>query len=432
MGDSATMAAREPSHTGRRPLLAWTLYDWGNSAFATAVMAAFFPVFFKQFWSAGVPVTESTFRLGVANSAASLAIVVLAPLLGAIADRASARKRFLLYFAVLGIASTTALFFVQQGEWLLAALLYAAAAIGFAGANVFYDALLPVLVSERRLDWASSLGYALGYLGGGLSFGVCVWLTVQPELFGLDTASQGVRVSFLLVAGWWLLFSLPLALWVREPKRARSDRGSVGAGLRQLRDTFRHLRELRMVALFLVAYWLYIDGVDTVVRMAIDYGLSLGFGVSDLMLALLLTQFVGFPSALLFGYIAQRIGPKRGVLICIGVYIGVIGWAYGMREAWEFYVLAGIVGLVQGGIQALSRSLYARLIPADKSGEFFGFYNMLGKFAAVLGPVLMGVVALLSGDTRLALLSTIVLFVAGAVLLWRVDVDAGKRMATRL
>ncbi len=417
---------------GRRSLWAWAMYDWGNSAFATAVMAAFFPVFFKQFWSAGVPVTESTFRLGAANSAASLVIVVLAPILGAIADRASARKRFLLYFAVLGVATTAGLYFVHKGDWQWAVVLYAAAAIGFAGANVFYDALLPDLVSEQRLDWASSLGYALGYLGGGLLFAVCVWLTVQPQRFGLLDAAHGVRVSFLLVAGWWLLFSVPLALWVREPARRPSAKGSVRAGFHQLRNTFHHVRKLRVVALFLLAYWLYIDGVDTVVRMAIDYGLSLGFQVQDLMLALLLTQFVGFPSALLFGYLAGRIGPKRGVLICIAAYVLVIAWAHGMTSTREFYLLAAIVGLVQGGIQALSRSLYTRLIPRDKSGEFFGFYNMLGKFAAVLGPVLMGLVALESGDSRLALLSTVILFAVGAVLLLRVDVQRGRDMARGL
>lgn len=416
----------------RRQVVSWALYDWANSAFATVVMAAFFPVFFKQYWSAGVPVTESTFRLGIANSSASLAIVLLAPILGAIADRASARKRFLLFFTVLGVAASAGLYLVERGEWQLAMVLYAAGAIGFAGANVFYDALLPALVPERRLDWASSLGYGLGYLGGGLLFGLCVWLTVQPQRFGLEDSAQAVRVSFLMVAGWWLVFTLPLALWVREPPRVGKQGGSIRAGIGQLIETFRHIRQLRVVALFLLAYWLYIDGVDTVVRMAIDYGMSLGFGVSDLMLALLLTQFVGFPAALLFGYIGQRIGAKRGIMICIGVYVLVISWAHGMEQVREFYWLAAIVGLVQGGIQALSRSLYARIIPRDKSAEFFGFYNMLGKFAAVLGPVLMGVVAVGSGDSRLALLSTIVLFAAGALLLWRVDVERGMGMARGL
>lgn len=416
----------------RRRLIAWALYDWGNSAFAVTVMTAFFPVFFKQYWSAGIPATQSTFYLGLANSASSLAIVVTAPILGAIADRAGARKRFLMYFALLGIATTVGLFFVQQGQWQMAMVLYGAAAFGFAGANVFYDSLLPALVSERRLDWASALGYGLGYLGSGLLFGFCVWLTVQPQTFGLADAPQAIRLSFLLVAGWWLLFSLPLLLWVREPAGPVAKGRRIGAGIDQLRETFRHIKQLRVVAVFLLAYWLYIDGVDTVVRMATDYGLSLGFGVSDLMLAVLMTQFIGFPSALLFGYLGQRVGAKRGILICIVVYVAVIGWARGMQEVWEFYFLAAVIGLVQGGIQALSRSLYARIIPRDKSAEFFGFYNMLGKFAAVLGPALMGVVAVLSGDTRLALLSTVVLFVLGAVLLLRVDVERGKAMALAL
>lgn len=418
--------------TERRRLVAWALYDWGNSAFAVTVMTAFFPVFFKQYWSAQLPATESTFYLGLANSASSLAIVVLAPILGAIADRAGARKRFLLFFALLGIAATVGLYFVQQGQWQFAMALYAAAALGFAGANVFYDALLPALVSERRLDWASALGYGLGYLGSGLLFGFCVWMTAQPQLFGLADASAAVRLSFLLVAGWWLVFSLPLLLWVREPAASADGRNRLAAGFEQLRETFRHVRQLRVLGLFLLAYWLYIDGVDTVVRMATDYGLSLGFQVSDLMLAVLMTQFIGFPSALLFGYLAQRIGAKRGILICIAVYVGVIVWARGMQSVGEFYWLAAAVGLVQGGIQALSRSLYARLIPRDKTAEFFGFYNMLGKFAAVLGPTLMGVVAVVSGDSRLALLSTVVLFILGAILLLRVDVELGRTMARSL
>jgi len=256
-----------------------------------------------------------------------------------------------------------------------------------------------------------------------LLFAVNVVMTLFPQAFGLADAAEAVRVSFFSVALWWALFAVPLFLFV--PERGVAQRvswaGAVRGGFRQLAETFRKLRALRQVFLFLLAYWLYIDGVDTVVRMAVDYGLAVGFEASSLMLALLITQFVGFPAALLFGRLGERRGPKQGIMVAIFVYLLVILWAYQMQEEWEFYALAVAIGLVQGGIQALSRSLYARLIPADQAGEFFGFYNMLGKFAAVLGPVTVGWVGVLTGSPRAGILSISVLLIAGAVVLVRVD-----------
>jgi UMF1 family MFS transporter len=411
-----------------KPILAWALYDWADSAFATTVMAGFFPIFFKQYWSAGAS-TESTLHLGVGNALASLLIVVTAPLLGAIADRGGLHKRFLVLFALSGVVATAALFGVGKGEWLAAITLYAAATVGFMGANVFYDSLIMAVAREEQWDMVSSFGYALGYLGGGLLFAVNVAMTLSPESFGLNSAADAVRLSFLSVAAWWALFSLPLIFMVKEPPVADRSHGwaAVRAGYRQLTGTFRHIRSLRTVALFLIAYWLYIDGVDTIVRMAVDYGLSLGLEDKHLIAALLITQFVGFPAAIAFGYLGGRWGPKRSILLAIGVYMAVTVFAFFMQHAWEFYLLAVVVGLVQGGIQALSRSLYARLIPADKPAEFFGFYNMLGKFAAVLGPLMVGGVTAASGSHQWGMLSVILLFAAGAVLLMRVDVADGER-----
>ncbi|MDZ7842258.1 MAG: MFS transporter [Gammaproteobacteria bacterium] len=412
-----------------RKIWSWAFYDWANSAFATTVIAGFFPIFFKEYWSAGLPATESTFRLGVANSLSSLLVLAMAPVLGAIADQGTYKKRLLLFFAVVGILFTASLAAIGQGEWPLAASAYVLAAIGFAGANVFYDALIVNVAPPSRYEWASSLGFGLGYLGGGILFGGCVLMTLQPDWFGLQSVDQAVKLSFLVTAVWWALFTIPLARNVTE-RRRRTDVGwakAVPAGWRQLRATLGRIRQYRQVVTFLVAYWLYIDAVDTIVRMAVDYGLALGFDSRDLITALLLVQFVGFPSALAFGVLGQRIGPKRGILIGLAVYAVITVWAFNMDETWEFYGMAVAIGLVQGGVQALSRSLYARLIPRKASAEFFGFYNLLGKFAAVLGPVLVGWVAVLSGSNRASILVLLVLFAAGAVLLIRVNVDKADR-----
>jgi UMF1 family MFS transporter len=412
----------------KRAIWSWAFYDWANSAFATVVMAGFFPIFFKQYWSVDVPVTESTYYLGVINSTASLVVVLLSPILGAVADQMGRRKGFLLIFACLGAVMTGALYWVEQGQWFLAALLYIAAVIGFSGGNLFYDALLNVVSPAQTIDRVSALGFGLGYLGGGLLFAVNVWMTLQPASFGLVDASEAVRVAFICTALWWLLFSLPLLFFVHEPPANKiSATKAIKNGFNQLRDTFTKIRLLRQTFLFLVAYWLYIDGVDTIIRMAVDYGLSIGLASSDLITALLITQFVGFPAAIAFGHIGERIGTKQGILLALGVYIIVTLFSAFMHTAWQFYLMAVIIGLVQGGVQSLSRSLYTRLIPAGQSAEFFGFYNMLGKFAAVLGPVLVGGITWLSGSNRIGILSIVLLFIAGGYLLLRVDIAAGQR-----
>lgn len=416
-----------------RPILSWALYDWGNSAFATTVMAGFFPLFFKQYWSAGADVTESTFRLGLANSVASLIIVILAPVLGAIADNWGARKRFLIFFTFLGVLMTALLPLVQMGEWQWAVLFYVVATVGFSGGVSFYDSLIVFVTEPAKLDRVSALGYAMGYFGGGLLFAFNVWMTLSPATFGLADAAEAVRISFFTVAVWWALFTLPMALFVTEADgKARSAGQAVTAGLRQLRDTFHEVRRLRVVFLFLCAYWLYIDGVDTIVRMAVDYGLALGFASESLITALLITQFVGFPAAIAFGRLGERLGPKTGIYIAITVYLMVVLWATQMDKVAEFYGLAVVIGLVQGGIQSLSRSLYARIIPSEKSAEFFGFYNMLGKFAAVLGPVMVGWASVVTGSPRLSMLTLLLLFGGGALILRWVNVEEGKKKAKAL
>jgi UMF1 family MFS transporter len=405
-----------------RTELAWALYDWANSAFATTVMAGFFPVFFKQYWAHGLSATDSSFQLGLGNSLASLIVVGAAPVIGAIADRGGLKLRLLLLFTVLGVAMTGGLYLVAQGNWVLALVFYVLAQLGFSAGLVCYDALLLAVSPPARWDFTSALGYALGYLGGGLLFAANVLMVTQPGWFGLAGPAEAVRVAFLTVAVWWAVFAIPVFLLVREPP-AEGAGGArrLRAAFAQLAETFRHIRAARPAFLFLIAYWLYIDGVDTVVRMAVDYGLSLGFAADGLMIALLLTQLVGFPAALAFGRVGERYGPKFGIGVAILVYLLTIAWASQMRSPAEFYALAVVIGLVQGGIQSLSRSLFARLIPPERAGEFFGFYNMLGKFAAVIGPILMGWVGVVSGSPRIAILSVGVLFILGALLLRLVD-----------
>ena len=418
----------------RRAQWSWAFYDWANSAFATTVMAGFFPVFFKSYWAAGVPATESTMRLGSANAIASMLVVLLAPLLGVIADRSGRKKGLLLMLATLGVLMCGGLFLVAEGYWLVAAGLYVLGVIGFAGANVAYDAMLIDVAKKSELERVSAMGYALGYLGGGLLFALNVLMVLYPESFGLADKTQAVRLAFLMVALWWAVFSLPVLLFVHEPPRPPAGKVlfHMRGAWRELAESWRLLRSLPMAFVFLLAYWFYIDGVDTIVRMAVDYGLSLGFAAESLLTALLITQLVGFPAALMFGRIGDRIGAKRAIWLALLVYVIVVFWAWRMSASWEFYGIAVVIGLVQGGIQAMSRALYARLIPAQHAGRLFGLYNMMGKFAAVVGPLLVGWVTLLTDSSRTGILSVLLLFLVGAWLLSQVDVAQGERDAARL
>ncbi|MFZ5572288.1 MAG: MFS transporter [Thermodesulfobacteriota bacterium] len=439
--------------TNKRAVWGWALYDWANSAFATTVMAGFFPIFFKQYWSIGVDVNMSTAQLGFGNSMAGLLVALLAPVLGAIADQSSSRKKFMIFFAYLGVLMTAALFFVGKGQWGWAILIYAGGFIGFAGANVFYDSLLPMVADENRVDHVSSLGYSLGYLGGGLLFLINVLMTLMPAVFGLPDAAAAVRFSFLTVAVWWGGFTLFAIFWVPEGTDAsrRLPGNPVTAGFRQFTDTFTKIRNLKTVGIFLLAYWFYIDGVDTIILMAVDYGISLGFASNDLIVALLIVQFVGFPAALVFGRLGERWGVKKSIYLGIFIYMLITFWGAMMSRKEEFYILAGAIGLVQGGIQALSRSYYSRLIPPDQSAEYYGFYNMLGKFAAIIGPSLVGLSGLLARHllmpaaatpeqiaaagllaTRWSIASVLLLFVIGAVLFYFVDEKTGRSQAHRL
>ena len=409
------------SQPNKRSQLSWALYDWANSAFATTVIAGFFPLFFKQFWSQGTEATVSTFWLGLGNSAASFTILLMAPLLGALADSGGIHKRLLAGFALLGIVCTAGFFLVGAGAWQWAIILYIIAIIGFSGANVFYDAMLPTLTGAEDLHRLSALGFSLGYLGGGVLFLLNVAMTLKPDVFGLADATEAVRYSFLSVAVWWFVFMLPILLGVKELPANSTDKLSVKREVGKLLGTLREIRTHRNLWMFLLAYWLYIDGVATIIRMAVDYGMAIGLPANSLIIALLLVQFIGFPATLVFGRIGRRYGAKRGLWIGLWVYVVATICAAFMTVSLEFYALAVALGLVQGGVQALSRSLFGQLIPTGKNGEYFGFLNMLGKAAAVLGPLLVGVVAAVTGNSRIGLLSVLILFLAGMWFLRKVD-----------
>ncbi len=408
-----------------RPVLAWALYDWANSAFALAVLTAFVPVMLAGAWNDGAPSTVTTFRLGMANGLASLIVVVLAPMLGAMTDQARRRKPWLALFTMQGVVATAVLAGIGPGGWQLAMLAFVLASVGFFAANSLYDAMLIDVALPLEYDRVSALGYALGYLGGALLFTISVILLASPATFGLESQSAAIRLTFILVGIWWAVFSVPLLLWVKERHAAPPPAGSAFlAGLRQLRSTVRSLRSERNLLWFLAAYWLYIDGVYTIIKMAVDYGLSQGLSATDVTGAILLTNFLGFPAALAFGVLGERIGPRPAIFLALSVYVVATVLAVFLTTALQFYALAATIGLVQGGVQSLSRSLFARLIPPSKSGEYFGFYNMLGKFSSILGPVLAGTVALVSGSQRVAILSIVVLFLSGLWLLTRVQVPS--------
>lgn len=402
-----------------KKVFAWAVYDWANSSFATTVMVVFFPLFFKQYLTPDQGATTSTFWLGIANGLSSFVLAIMAPWLGALADRGNAHLRFLAAFTAIGVIPTAMLAFVDLGDWATAAVLFAVASLGFWGGLIFYDSMLVKVAPPRRIDSVSGFGYALGYLGGALLLTVNVLMFAKPAIFGLQSPEAAIRASFLSVAVWWTVFAIPIFRTFPHP-RDRAPVGMVRAlreGFEELARTFKEVRKYRAVILFLIAYWMYIDGVNTIMKMAVDYGLALGFPADSLISGILMIQFIGFPATLLFGAMGDRISPLVGIFVGIAVYCAVTFYAVVMTDVFEFYLMAAAIGCVQGATQAMSRSYYGRLIPPDRAGEFFGFYNMMGKFAAVLGPLLMGTTALMTGNARMAILSVALLFAGGAIVL---------------
>ncbi|MDX1404385.1 MAG: MFS transporter [Woeseiaceae bacterium] len=407
-----------------RQSIAWAVYDCGNSGFALSVLAVLFPLFLGVYWSAGDPGAAVTSRLTWATAVASVVVCIIAPVIGAIADSGGIRKKMLFAFAAFGAASTAGLSVVGEGGWQAALVLFACASIGYYSANVFYDSLIVDVTTPRYYALVSSLGHAVGYVGGALLLAAQVWMISTPETFGFEDANGVIRFGFVLIGIWWLVFITPLMLLVRESRFAQaSTEGTVYAAYRELRNTFLRIRNYRKVYLFLSAYWFYIGGLFTVIFMAVNFGQRLGFSSQDLVTALLITNFVGFPATLGYGYIGHYLGAKKSLYLGLAVYIVIVCWAAFLRDVRQFYIMAIIIGMVQGGVQGMSRSLYASLIPVEHSGEFFGFYNMVTKFSHILGPVLVGIVAFMTDEPKYILVVLLPMFVIGALFLMRVETD---------
>ncbi|MED6343701.1 MAG: MFS transporter [Pseudomonadota bacterium] len=413
----------------KKDAISWALYDWANSAFATTVMAGFFPIFYKSYWASDLSNLESTAMVGYANSLSGLIVVLLAPILGAYADIGTKRKKLLLLFASLGILCTASFYFIPQGEWMLAALLYAIAAVGFSGGNVFYDSLIVSVSDNENRNRVSALGYSLGYLGGGLLFLINVIMFLNPQLFGIESQSNAVLLSFFMVAVWWAFFSIPLLRNVKEQESERENPRFFQALKQSFNEVYQTLTEVRKyknVAIFLLAYWFYMDGIDTIVRMATAYGTDIGLEASSMITALILTQFVGFPSTLIFGYFADRLGVKKILTIGILIYILISIFASRITTAAEFYAMAIVVGLVMGGVQAVSRAYFSSIIPKDKEAQFFGFYNLVGKSAVVAGPALLAWISMIFNTPRAGILGLLVLFIPGLILLWMIPKETNS------
>ena len=422
------------SGLGRPELRAWAMYDWANSAFMTTIIAGVFPIYFASVAAADLPGDVATVRFSTVTTISLLCVAVMAPILGAVADYAAVKMKMLAGFLALGVIATGAMFFIERGDWLLAALLFGLGNIGASGSFVFYDALLPHLAAPDEIDRVSTAGYALGYVGGGLLLAVNLAWIQAPALFGIDGPDTAARLSFLSVAIWWLGFSIPLFRHVSEPARTverdeRPGAGSIRAAFTRLGETLGELRGYRQAFLMLLAFLVYNDGINTIIRMATIYGTQIGIDRGSLIAALLLTQFIGIPFAFMFGGLASRIGPKSSIFLSLAVYLVISVLGYFMSTPLHFFTLAILVGTVQGGSQALSRSLFASMIPRHKSGEFFGFFAVFEKFAGIAGPALFGLTAALTGSSRYAILSVITFFVVGGALLALVDVDAGRRAA---
>jgi len=405
----------------------WILYDLGSSAYSITITAAILPIFFKSLTdAAGIASNTSTAYWGYSVSIATLLIAVLAPILGTISDYRRYKKRFFLFFALIGIIFTGALATVGQGQWLRCLIIYICTVIGFAGSNVFYNAFLVDVTSEKKMDWISSSGFAFGYIGSVIPFTISILLIQYPSIIGVDTMGA-TRIAFILTAVWWAVFAIPMLVSVNQEFFIEPEPQPVRKSFIRLAKTFKNIVQYREIFLFLVAYFFYIDGVDTVINMATVYGTDLGISAVNLMIILLATQVVAFPFTLIYGRLARRFSARALILAAILIYIFIVIYAFFVTTTLQFWILAMLVATSQGGIQALSRSYFGKIIPKENSGEFFGFYNIFGRFAAILGPFLVGIVSQVSGSSRYGVLSISILFVIGFILLFRLRTESGSR-----
>jgi len=421
---------------GRRDLRAWAIYDLAQAAFQTTIIAAIFPIYFQKVAAAGTPPAVATSRFAWATTWSILIVAVITPFLGAMADYAAIKKKLLAVFTVIGAVSAGLLYFVTRGDWFYALVVFAIGNVGVACAFVFYESLLPHLVGPDQLDIVSAAGYGIGYIGGGTMLAIDMLLMAEPQWFGIPDRGVAVRITFVGVAVWWVLFAIPIFRHVAEPpRRLESDehagQNALVTAVKRLVETFHELRLYRQAFMLLLAFLLYNDGIQTIIRMATTYGTEIGIDETAMLAALLVVQFIGIPFAFVFGKFAERIGAKTAVFVGLGVYAVITLLAYFMHNAWQFFALGVMVGMVQGGTQALSRSLFASMIPRHKSSEFFAFFGVFERYAGILGPAIFAWMAAHSGTSRNAILSVLGFFIVGAVLLTFVNVEEGRRAATR-
>jgi UMF1 family MFS transporter len=418
----------------RRELRAWAMYDWANSSFATTIMAAVLPIYFSSVAAEGLAKNVATSYWGYTQNVALALGMAIGLSTGALADYLGAKKRFLAAFTVAGALGTTALWFAGPGDWVLVAGCYSIGQIGFSGANVFYESLLPHVASEREIDRVSAAGYAIGYFGGGLLLLINAAWIMKPDIFGFADWREAMRASFISAGIWWLLFSIPLLRRVPEPARElargeQRDKNPVAATFVRLGHTFRELRKFRDAFLFLLAFLLYNNGILTIIYMATIYGTEIGLNQFDLIGALLLVQFLGVPFTFVYGPLAKGLGAKGGIYLTLVIYMAICCMGYFMTEGWQFWLLACVVAMVQGGSQALSRSLYGSMVPPGKSSEFFSFFGVNSKIGNILGVFVFSFVGQLAGTSRAGILSLVAFFIGGMILLSRVDVARGRASA---
>jgi UMF1 family MFS transporter len=420
---------------GRPELRAWAMYDWANSAFWCTVIVAVFPPFFTNYAAAGLPDPVATSRFAWGTTIAVTIVALMAPVLGAIADHRALKKTLLAVFIAIGVTATMLMVTIDQGEWLYALALFVIANIGVASTLVFYDSLLPHIAAPDELDRVSTAGFAMGFIGGGLLLLINLAWILRPSAFGLPDTTAAIKLSFASVAVWWLVFSIPLFRRVPEPDVRLADFGRGGSlslvrgGMVAAWRTLQELRGNRHAFLMLVAFLLYNDGIQTIIRMSSIYGIEIGIDLNAQIAAFVIVQFVGVPCSFAFGAAAGRVGAKPALFFALAVYVCISVLGYFMTATWQFFALAFLVGLVQGGSQALSRSLFARMIPKHKSSEYFGFFAVFEKFAGIAGPLVFAASTELFDSSRAAVLSVIVFFVLGALVLTRVDVAAGEAEA---
>jgi len=417
----------------RPELRAWAMYDWANSVFMTTGLLIF-PIYLADVASAGSPVAVATARYSMTTTVSMALVAVLSPILGAIADYTAMKKKMLAGFALMGILATGGMYFIERGEWRLALILFLFANTGVTASIVFYESLLPHIARQDEVDRVSTAGYAMGYLGSSLLMVLNIAWIQKPALFGISSPEMAIRLTFLSSALWWLVFTIPLLRRVPEPPlRLEADErpglNPVAVGFRRLRETLREIRVFRHTFLFLLAFFIYNDGIGTIIRMATIYGREIGIERGALLMPLLLVQVVGIPFSFLFGSLADRIGAKPAIFVSLAVYLVISILGYRMTTARDFFVLALLVGTVQGGSQALSRSVFSTLVPRHKSSEFFAFFSVFEKFAGILGPAVFTIMISATGSSRSAILSIIIFFLAGGILLAFVDVKEGQRAA---